>query len=215
MPTTIQSFFTVGMSGLFTLSVPFDTKLLTGVSYRISAINSIDSLLLHALDVKKIIYLDQGLTEQQYIDDLNNRVDIVTLVSGNNPAIMLPSSYITKTPEQNVVPYYEPILGISLGLLPQALPLEILQQQIAALISDVIGVEVPAEMVKINALPVTKGIDATRHRELETIRENNIKNRTTDRALYLQAVEKNKELVQVNNELSKIIIEGGLALPTS
>lgn len=208
-----QAFFNVGMSGMFSLAVPFDIALVSGVSYRIEAVNTIETLLKHALDVKNLVYLDNGLTEQDYLADLNNKVTIITLVAGSYPTIMVPSRYILTTPDQNIVPYYEPIIGVSLGLLPQALPLEHLQQQIAAVISDTIGVEVPTTDVKINALPLTSGIDAEEHKRLETIRINNIANRTTDRALYLQEVEKNRVLQQAYNDLSKIVVDSGLAVP--
>lgn len=213
MSTKINARLVTGMKGIFTLAPPYADDVLPDVEYTLAAVSSITALEQHAINVKSTVFLSKGLTEENYLECVEGGIQLATLTSAGQPTIYVPETYISITPNQNVVPYYEPVISMSLGILPQALDLTLLRQQIAAVVSDVIGVELPIDHVILGALPLAKAISADKHAELETKRLALIETRTSDRAKYLQLLAKYDEVLKVNNDLSKIIVDSGLAVP--
>jgi hypothetical protein len=203
-----------GMKGIFTLAPPYADMVLQDVEYTLSAISTIGALEQHALNVESLVFIDPGLTSDDYRQAVEGGIGIATLTSAGQPTIYVPETYISTTPNQNVVPYYEPIVSMSLGLLPQSLDLTLLQQQLAAVISDVIGVQLENDQIILGAMPLAKAVSADEHATLETKRLALITLRTSDRAKYLEMLEKYDEVVRINHELSKIIVDSGLAIPT-
>lgn len=210
----------IGSQGVFTLAAPFDKELVSRpdsvkIQYKVAALNSIESLEMSGLDVFNTIYKPKGLDEVKFSSDKLNDVTIVTLTSIGLKTVYVPQSYITTTPVYDGVKYFEPIIHASLGLIPLELDLTYLQQQISAVITDVVGVTEDKILVKVSALPVNGVVGLDDHEEMETIRKNNIKTRPTDRANALRLENENTELKKEIAYLQQLCLDNGLIVPST
>ena len=62
----------LGLRGVFKLEQPLDSILNPNLTYTVFGIESINKLLTDGIDVKTIIYVNQGLTIDDYMVDLEN-----------------------------------------------------------------------------------------------------------------------------------------------
>ncbi len=114
--------------GLFVLRAPFAALLKANTIYTVEAIRSFQELHLLNSDIFKEYYDPLGLTESEYKDDAAADVFIITLTAkipfsdsgdATESVIYVPDSYILKYPDGNAINYYNFILAIELGPLPE------------------------------------------------------------------------------------------------
>jgi PKD repeat protein len=171
-------------NGVYTLIAPWET--VANTTYTCIAARSFQDLLQHGVDILNTYYTPMGLGQTQYQADLAAGANLITLVSPNQPTIYVPDTYIVGFPDLSNVAYQNVILSCQLGPLPDTLDLSFIQQEVAALVSDTIGVE---PTVNVHVSPSTQVVTPAQAASLETARQAAITNRTTDRAevLALQA----------------------------
>lgn len=168
-------------AGVYTLIAPWATT--ENTTYTCIAIRSYQDLLQHGVDIVSTYYTPNGLGVTQYQADLAAGANLITLVSANQPTIYVPDTYIQAYPDLSNVAYSNVILSCQLGPLPDTLDLSYLMQQLAALVSDTIGIE---PTVNMHVSPSTQVVTATQAASMETARQAAITNRTTDRAQVLE-----------------------------
>lgn len=204
----------IGSKGVIKLKSPFSDLLAKregiDLEYRVSAINTIDALEMSGFNVFNFIYKDNGLGEDTYQKAKQNGIPIITLTSVGKPTLQVPQDYVTSMPVCDGIPYYEPVLHASLGLIPRELDVHFLKQQVSSVITDTVGVSEEVIDVQISELPVEGVVGLEEHERLETIRISNVKNRTTDRALHLKLQDENVELKKEIVRLQTILIKHNL-----
>jgi hypothetical protein len=107
---------------------------------------------------------------------------IVTLQSDTSAMVFVPDTYIEKFPDLTGVAYKRIVLSIELGPLPDEVDLTHAKTSIAAVASDITGVE---STVTEHVAPYAGVISADQHAILEAARQAAITNRTTDRATVI------------------------------
>ncbi len=195
--------------GIYQLKAPWSIS--STLLYECIAIRSFADFLEKGEDVFKTIYEPKGLSRAVYEADRAQGANIVTLVSGTQPVIHVPDTYIEAYPIQNTVAYKTVVLSVSLGPLPDTLDLSFLMSQVQGVVSDVIGVN---SQVKLHVLPSPDVITESQHQALETARQAAITNRKTDRARVLELQAQVAAMTQKIQTLERIIVEKGYASPS-
>lgn len=154
------------------------------------------------VDVYTTYYLPKGLEQAVYERDRDAGEYILTLTSNAVAAIHVPSSYLARYPDQNVVPYQWVVISASLDLLPDTMDLTFAQEQMATLLADIIGVK---PRVRLSTLPFNETITVEESLLMERARKAAIKNQTTDRAKVVALENTNTLLREQLNEAHRII----------
>lgn len=168
---------TIGITGVFTLTSPFDTQLVANASYTCLAVRQLEDYLASGGDPFTQFYQPQNLSQDQYNSDIALGVCIVTLQSSSGAVLYVPSSYIASFPATGGVPYTNLILGVDLGAMPDYVDLTFLKQQIANLVKTTIGL-LSVQITTVVVSPTTN-ISSADHKTAEAARLNNITNTQT------------------------------------
>lgn len=195
----------LGTKGRYVVNAPFVTDPTT--LYTCAAVRSFRDIRERGFDPFTEFYEPAGLTQEQYTADVEAGAAIITLTSDTQPVIYIPDTYILSYPNLEYVPYNHVILSLSLGMVPDYLDFSFLKDQVAAVCSDVIGVE---SNVNLHIAPTTDVVTSDQHDILETARLQAIALRDTDRALYLAEAQKNAALLEQIATLEQIIKNNGL-----
>lgn len=195
-------------AGLYQLRLPWTIP--ANVVYECIAVRSFRDYVQKGEDVYTTYYQPMGLTLAQYEADRALGANLVTLASASNPTIYVPDTYIEAYPFLGDIKYSHVVLSVSLGVVPDKMDLTFVRSQVAAVVSDTIGV-VPT--VNVNVAPSTGLITQAQHQILETARNAAITNRKTDRARIIEL----QVLVDAQQQriagLEEIIIDAGLLPP--
>lgn len=195
----------IGTKGIYELKAPYMTQ--PNELYKCVAVRSFIDIENFGVDVFDQYYSPFGIDRSVYTTDRSNGVAIVALQSEKYPPVYVPSSFILSFPDLSSKPYHHVVVSASLGALPDTLDLTFLTQQVAKVISDVIGVE---PSINLGLAPMTGVVSAEQHEILTAARQAKIANRTTDYARLLEANNRISQLEQRNRTLEKIVIDKGL-----
>lgn len=195
-------------TGLYTVAGPF--TIAADTLYTCKAINSYAALVSAGVDVYALYYQPVGLTQQQYQNDYTAGANIITLMSSTAATVMLPDTYISSVPNSGNVAYVEFLAVANLGPMPEATNLAFLQQQLADVVSSVIGV---TPTISVFALPTTDVMSQEQAAVAEAARQAAITNRATDYAALL-ALRQQYATLQANySTLSALAITKGILTP--
>lgn len=170
--------------GIYRLKAPFEN--ISTKVYQCVAIRSFKDYLDKGESAFDLVYAPNTLSEAEYQADKKEGANIITLASDNEKTILVPDTYIEKYPDLEYVQYSNLVVAASLGPLPDEMSLELLKEQVAGVISDVIGV---TPVVYIHASGSSGVITLAEHDIKETTRLAAVTNRDTDRARLIAANE--------------------------
>lgn len=173
----------IGLSGVYELRTPFDTKVPNKTKLTCKAVRKISDYLASSEDVKQLCYIDNDLTEGDYENDLMLDMEIVSLQSGEGQWLYVPASYIVSYPLTNGIPYRSLVIGINLPQMPIEQDLTDMKTDIANLVKDHIGVLPTLSSVETSAI-IYVALD--KHETNEGLR-NLEKNSKSYRTRYLEA----------------------------
>lgn len=166
--------------GVYSLLAPWTT--VGNALYECIAIRSFADFVDRGESVFERFYAPKSLDLVTYEADYNQGAHIITLQSETSAIIFVPDTYIEKFPDLTGVAYKRIVCSILLGPLPDSVDLTFLKASLAALTSDVTGVE---GTVTDHVAPYAGVVSADQHATLEAGRQAAIANRTTDRATVL------------------------------
>jgi len=173
----------INSKGKFVLAAPFDNVLSSLEEYLVTAIRSLDEL---ASDKPyDNIYKPVGLTEEDLARDLENKVPIVVLLSTGNEYLYVPANRILSIPVIVGKQHQEKMLAISLGLLPLDLDLTTLEDDIASVIYDSLGVEAVLREIPTSAKVL---LDDATSKQMELLRENKSSVKKSFRTRYQETL---------------------------
>lgn len=161
-------------------------------------------------DVFELYYEPMGLTRTEYSADAREEAVIVTLVNEAGEYIYVPDTYIVRYPDMGDVKYQHVILSISMGAIPEYVPLDSLKQMISSLASDVIGV---SNVVSEHIGPSRALVTPEQHELAEAARLAAITMRTSERSELLKEKNKRIALEEQNAVLIQILRDNGLLPP--
>jgi hypothetical protein len=193
----------VGVSGLWSLASPFNSKLLPNIPYTCIAIRKLSDVVAAGGNPEADYYAINGLDNNRYISDLNNGACIITLQGGSSSIVYVPSTSINNYPDIGGVPYTVLALAINLGAIPDSLDLSYLKYRVGNLVRDTVGIQPNINVVAISPTTLVNDRDA---KAIEAARLANIGTVVTDYAKYLQAAAERDSARQKIQELEHYIM---------
>jgi hypothetical protein len=193
----------VGVSGLWSLASPFNSKLLPNIPYTCIAIRKLSDIVAAGGNPEADYYAINGLDNNRYISDLNNGACIITLQGGSGSIVYVPSTSINNYPDIGGVPYTVLALAINLGAIPDSLDLSYLKYRVGDVVRDTIGIQPNVNVVAISPTTLVNDRDA---KAIEAARLANIGTVVTDYAKYLQAAAELNSARQKIQELESFIL---------
>jgi hypothetical protein len=172
----------MGAKGVFLLKEPFVA--LASRSYTVIASRSFEELVARGNDPLSLVYAPVGLTNVEYQADIALGAQVIALKALDQDVMYVPDTYILSYPDMGVVPYSWTIASVSLGMLPDTYDTALLEEKVAAAVSDYIGVE---PIVSIGRAAASDMITNEQHIQLTIARQAAIKSRDTDRQTALNA----------------------------
>jgi len=160
----------IGVVGNFKLSEPLDKLLNPDIKYKVTSVRNIREMIDSGEDVLTFVYINQGLTETDYNDGLDNNVEIVILQSPDGSFYYIPANYIVSIPDYSGHKFKEKVLLVELGQIPDELDLTAVIEEIKAVTYNLLGIEPSIEEV-----PTSQTIIYTddEYREFEETRKAN------------------------------------------
>jgi hypothetical protein len=195
----------LNLAGTYTVKTPF--VLVAGVSYTCIAQREYKDLVINNISVYDRFYSPYGISQADYEADVKNNAVMITLFSDDAPTVYIPSTYILSYPDLSAITFRHRVLSISMGAIPDSMPLDDFVSKVASLASDVLGVEptVSQHSVSLSTTVSTQAANA-----FEAARQARIKDRTTEHAQLLAAQAENAELRQRNSLLEEVLANSGL-----
>lgn len=173
----------LGASGLYTVSEPFNTVIEATNTYECMAVRYLAELINLGIDPYSKYYEPQSVSSSNYQADLTaGNVAIVSLMDSGGEYFYIPSTYITAYPNSNGIPYTPMILGIDLGALPNYQDLSSLKTKLISVILANLGITTTITEIAVGK---TQNLDQSDHNALQAARTANITDDTTDLAKYL------------------------------
>ena len=132
----------INTKGVFIFHPPYaDDTNINKKEYEVIEIRKIKALHDDGLDPLNSIYIKAGLTKEDFIEDLNNDVPIVTLSADGDQYLYIPADRIKEMPAIIGHTATERLVTLSLGLMPDDINLETLYENIAIMVNDTISVK--------------------------------------------------------------------------
>lgn len=191
----------IGELGLYTLMHPYDVLLTPKTVYTCQSIRTLNDYISNGESVYEKFYAPLGVNNELYQKDLIENVFVVGLQAGTGEWVYVPSSFISKAPENNGIKYIPVVMGVSLGAIPDEYNLESLTLQFKDLVKATLGIEPEVKAVLVGS---AKWFSEQEHELINSAREQNIN--TTDSAFIklAQVQQENDRLKQVIKEYEKI-----------
>lgn len=191
--------------GRYTVKPPYTVQ--ETVIYTCIALRKFVDIEEKGVDVFKEYYQPVGLDQATYREDARAGAVIVTLVDPYGNYLYIPDTYITQYPNMGDIPYNHVVLAVSIGAIPDYVPLDNLKQGISELVSNMVGSE---NEVQEFVTPSRNQPTAEQHEAAEAARLAAITMRETTHALLLQEQQKTIALQQEVAVLTQIIIDAGI-----
>ena len=132
----------INTKGVFIFHPPYaDDTNINKKEYEVIEIRKIKALHDDGLDPLNSIYIKAGLTKEDFMEDLNTDVPIVTLSADGDQYLYIPADRIKETPAIIGHTATERLVTLSLGLIPDDINLEMLYENIAIMVNDTISVK--------------------------------------------------------------------------
>ena len=182
----------IGSSGTYELLPPFDTMILPEEIYTCKAIRNISEYVSYNQDPKKLVYDYYGLSENDYENDIQEDMEIISLQNNKGVWVYVPARYIVKYPEVDGIPYHQLSMVCKIPAVEVSRDISHLKTDVINLIKDTLGVEAAVEIVE-----VSRTIAVTRETsDLLKIERALVSNgRVTDRAKYMQLLQREQLLL--------------------
>ena len=129
----------IGDEGYFTFAEPYNTDDFNK-KFKVIGIRSLSDLYYNEEDPLNNIYLHYNMTKQDYEEDIENDINIITLSSNGNKLTYIPQDRILSLPKTDGVEYIKRVITVNLGMLPKNINLQDIQSDIKDMVGDAIGV---------------------------------------------------------------------------
>ena len=186
----------IGNKGKVNFLAPFD-KYNSDREWSIVGIQQIPYLLKLGADILQLVYIDEGLAESDFNDDILNKVPIVTLENESQELINVPMNRIGDEDVESSYRYKEYGLAVALPALPIDYDTTALENDIKTVVKEKLGFDVPVEKVELSAITL---VNSTKHKDFLLHLQNGIISKHSWRTKYLMEVERNNKLTIVKAE---------------
>ncbi len=160
---------TVGMTGFFSFSAPYDTILNSKQQLTVTSIRTIQELQASGEDPLNNIYIKAGESELVMSNDMTANVPIVTLKTDGDEYLYIPANKLISTAKLTGTSYSERAIIVNVGYIPTATDLAATIQIIKDDVYTTVGVT--PDVIETTTSSVVS-VDAVKHASLTTIRAN-------------------------------------------
>jgi len=129
----------LGLKGTFLLNQPLNALLNPNIVYKVYGVESIHKMLTDGIDVKTVIYINQGLSLEDYMQDLESDVPIVTLITEAKQLYYIPSRFIANMPEATGVIYKQKAILVNVGYIIDTESIDFITEEVNDLVSSLTG----------------------------------------------------------------------------
>lgn len=190
----------INLVGQFKLKQPLTPLINNNITYTVTNIQTIPNLLSDDIDAEQLIYIDQGLTTEDYNNALVNNIPIITLTTEGDSVFNIPSNYIENIPQVVGKVFINKALLVNLDYLPDDINIDFIKDEVNDLIATLIGITPTSEIEEISGKYIASYEEAD---VFEAKRLANISNNKTCRS---KLKEVNKTL-QDYKDKNKILIK--------
>lgn len=192
----------IGNKGKVNFLAPFD-KYNSDKEWSIVGIQQIPYLNKLGANILQLVYLDEELAESDYLDDINEKVAIVTLEDESQQLINVPMDRIGSEDAENSYKYKEFGIAVALPSLPIDYDTTALENDIKIVVKEKLGFDVSVSKVELSAVTL---VSSTKHKEFMLHLKNGIISKHGYRTRYLKEVERNNKLVTVKTEAIELAV---------
>lgn len=195
--------------GFYEFKLPW--KAVEGVSYECIAIRTFGDIYKLGIDVYETYYKRVGLEEGKdgftFDTEAKAGANIITLKGTDSSVLYVPDTYITRLPDETLIPYSEVVLATSLGALPDELNLDEVKAEMAEVVGKHLNIKTTIE---VGIIPLLKNPTKDEHDLLEKTRlGNSMDPRPNYKMLYEESQERIKKLnLTINILLEKMLTAG-------
>lgn len=192
-----------GNKGKVNFLAPFD-KYNSDKEWSVVGIQQIPYLNKLGANILQLVYIDEGLVESDYEDDINERVAIVTFEDESQHLVNVPMDRIGTEDAENSYRYKEFGIAVALPSLPIEYDTTALENDIKIVVKEKLGFDVSVSKVELSAVTL---VNSTKHKEFLLHLENGIISKHGYRTKYLQEVERVSKLEIVKTEALEFAVK--------
>jgi len=141
----------INTKGTFVFGQPFDTLVNGAQVFTVTAVRNLVELEKSGEKPYETIYTSIGLTETDFVNDLNNDIPIVVFVTDGNEFFYVPANRVLSQPLNDGVIYQEKSLVLPLGNLPKDYNLDVLLTAVHDTVRDTLGVNTTPTVIPTSA----------------------------------------------------------------
>ena len=180
---------TIYATGRYTVKAPF--TLIDGKDYSCQAVRSFDECESRGMDVYTEVYETAGVDRAKYLEDADANINIIALTTTGEATVYIPDSHITSYPNMGEAIPQRLVVSVDLGVISSHWDPNYLLSQMSNLASDVVGGEPD---VDIHAIPILGRSSSEDVPILDSVRDIDVQNRTSDYA-RMRELEKQNALL--------------------
>ena len=166
----------INLVGTFKLKPPLDNLINPKVTYKVINIRTIPALLDEEVDVETLVYLQQGLSNTDYLYGLENKIPIVTLQTEGEAVFEIPSNYFANVPEIHGKIFKNKAIVLNLGYLPDEVDIEFIRAEITDRVTALTGIAANSSSEEISGKYI---VEHSEYDTWEATRQSNIMSRET------------------------------------
>ena len=183
----------IGQKGAFSFASPYDKEEYKNIELEVIGIRSLPDLVSSNLNPYDSVYEPMQLSKDDFLEDLNTNVPIITFKTSNGEFLYVPADRVKSYPDITGVKYQQMILAISLDAVPLDMDLERVKEAVVETVYSTIGIQSTVEKVKSSATVLISKDEDSAYRKL-------LQSRRTETKSYRIRYE---ELLENYNKLKK------------
>lgn len=183
----------IGTKGVYTVTEPF--VLTNAEVLECIAVRTLADYVANNEDPQSTIYLANGLTEQNYLDDLAVNMEIVSLRNDGGYIYHIPCKYISSYPIQDGVNYQAVAIICKLPAMRASQSYDTVNADLTRTILSNLGVDSAISVVATTHL---QAVDGARDQEIQVSRALIIDENIT---MYAQLAEKDRQIANLQQQV--------------
>ena len=192
----------IGLKAVFTFLPPYDEKY-SNKEYEVAEIRKLKAIVDNEGYPYENIYELFGMSKDDYIEDLNNDVPIVSLTQDNETYLYVPIDRIKDIPPFIGRTATELLITFSLGLVPDDVNITPMVDNIRMMINDTLNIQ--PEVIAIPGGPTVLMTDEDYNRFVSMMKGKQRSYNKSYRVLYLEEVERNRLMKEEKAEIEGFI----------
>lgn len=192
----------IGLKAVFIFLPPYDDKY-SNMEYEVVEVRKLKAIVDDEGYPFENIYEPMQMTKDEYIEDLNNDVPIVTLTQDNETYLYIPMDKIKEIPPIVGRTATERLITFSLGLVPDDINITPLVDNIRMMVNDTMNIQ--PEVISTPGGPTVLMTEEDYERYVRTMRAQQRSYNKSYRVLYQEEVERNRKILEEKEEIEKFI----------